>query len=121
VWTGWIHHRDIIPYYHDADVFVMTSDHEAQNVAMLEAMGCGLPVVATAVGLAPEIMARHGNGVCVPVRDAEKLADALAEFMDDPTRRRDAGMSSRQAIEACDHERLVPALIEVYRRLGSAN
>jgi len=53
---------DILPYYHAADVFVLPSRSEGLSNAMLEAMACGLPVVATDVGAAREVLGLNASG-----------------------------------------------------------
>lgn len=67
---------DPSPYYRDADVFVLASRWEGLSNAMLEASAAGLPVIATDVGGARDILGDAGR--VVPPDDVEALAEALA-------------------------------------------
>lgn len=84
-WNGDVRHDRLPALYQAADVFVLSSRHEAQGMALLEAAASGLPVASTAVGVAPEL-ALHGARV-VEVGQARALADTI-EFLlrDAPTR-----------------------------------
>jgi len=63
------------------DVFVNTSQHEGIPVAIMEAMSCGTPVVATAVGGTPEIV-NSENGMLLPAEPApEEIAAALHRIL----------------------------------------
>lgn len=65
-----------------ADALVVPSDAEGQPLVLLEALGVGVPVIATAVGRAPELLA-DGAGVIVPVGDRGGLADAVLRLATD--------------------------------------
>ena len=83
---------------------VVPSVWETFSVVLSEAMACGLPVVATAVGGMTERV-HDGNGVLVPPRDPRRLADAIAQLLD-------AHRSyDRAAIAAEVRERLSPAAV----------
>lgn len=66
-----------------ADVFVLTSLTEGIPVTVIEAMATGLPVIATAVGGIPELIAHAREGLLVPPRDAEALAAAMRLLCED--------------------------------------
>ncbi len=76
--VGWVDNRRIADYLHAADLFVMPSLYEATSISCLEAMACGLPVVATKVGGLPDLI--DGNGLlCEPTVDG--LACAVREVL----------------------------------------
>lgn len=68
-----------------AQIFALSSVTEGFPKVVLEAMACGLPVVSTDVGNAPEAVG--GAGLIVPARDEAALADALLELIEDDTKR----------------------------------
>lgn len=72
-------HADPVPYLHAADVFVLPSAYEANALAVLEALACGLPVVVTRVGFAPDIVVDGANGYLVE-RDAGAVGARLHEL-----------------------------------------
>jgi glycosyltransferase involved in cell wall biosynthesis len=66
------------------DVFAMSSLYEGLPCAVVEAMTCGVPVVATAVNSVPEIVVAGKTGLLVPTKDPASLARALAYLLDHP-------------------------------------
>jgi glycosyltransferase involved in cell wall biosynthesis len=78
-----------------ADVVVLPSTTEGMSNAVMEAMAVGRPVVATAVGGTPELLA-DGRGVLVQPGDARELADAVAAVLTDPERAQEMGSAARQ-------------------------
>jgi glycosyltransferase involved in cell wall biosynthesis len=84
-----------------ADVYVFASRYEGFPVAPLEAMACGLPIVATDVEGIPEILAdgQASGGLVVPRNDPEALAAALGRLLDDPSWSRELGRLARRRVE----------------------
>jgi glycosyltransferase involved in cell wall biosynthesis len=73
------------------DVFVLCSDYEGAGMSLMEAMACGVPVVATKVGGVPEVV-RHGEtGVLVPPGNVDALTAAVCDLLQDPKRRQEMG------------------------------
>ncbi len=67
----------------EAAVLAMPSRSEGMPLALLEALACGVPVVATGVGGVPEVLT-DGAGLLVPPEAPEEMADALARVLQDP-------------------------------------
>ena len=65
------------------DVFVFPSLKEGLGVALLEAMACGLPVVATRAGGVVDIVEDQRNGLLVSPREPASIADAIASLAND--------------------------------------
>ena len=80
------------------DVAVLPSHSEGMSNAVLEYMAAGLPVVATAVGANPTLLA--GCGVLVPPGDDAALSAAIAGLLRDPARAAALGTAARHKVEA---------------------
>jgi glycosyltransferase involved in cell wall biosynthesis len=82
------------------DIAVMPSWHEGMPNAVVEAIACGLPVIATRVGGIPAAV-RHGeSGLLVPPRDPVALAAALSDLLKDASKRAQFGHEARLIAEA---------------------
>lgn len=81
------------------DVFVMPSLAEAFGIAVVEAMACELPVVASDVGGLREIVVERETGLRVPPQDPQALARAVSELMQDEKMRRTLGAAGRARVK----------------------
>ncbi|HMC58899.1 MAG TPA: glycosyltransferase, partial [Candidatus Solibacter sp.] len=98
------------------DVFLLSSDWEGHPLGAMEAMACGLPVIATAVGGVPEVVESGLHGLLVPPGDAGALTGAMRFLMERPHERvAMAQASRRRAAAEFGLERMVRAYDELYR------
>jgi glycosyltransferase involved in cell wall biosynthesis len=98
------------PYMREASVFVLSSVTEAFPIAIIEAMGCGCPVVATRCSSGPVEILNDGEfGRLVPVNDRNALADAILSSLNEPRR------SSTLRERAMDFS--VEAITDQYERI----
>ncbi|SRR5713226_4555794 len=98
-----VHDRNTIRRYLSAgDVYAFPSRHEGFPVSPIEAMACGLPVVAADAPGMPDILegGEASGGLMVPRNDAESLALALGRVLDDEAWSRELGRRARCRVEA---------------------
>lgn len=82
------------------DAFALTSHNEANPVSILEALACGVPVVATRVGSIPETVVPEETGYLATPGDADEVAGHLLQLLDDPTLAARLGHTGRERVVA---------------------
>jgi sugar transferase (PEP-CTERM/EpsH1 system associated) len=106
--------NDIPQLMRSFDLFALSSIAEGTPVTLLEAMACGVPVVATAVGGIPEVVQDGVNGALVPASNAQALAEALGRYVDERARQAAHGAAARETIE---RHYSVAAMVSAYTAL----
>jgi glycosyltransferase involved in cell wall biosynthesis len=96
---GRVERDDIPTVMREHSVYCLPSYGEPFGMSILEAMACGLPVVATRAGGVPHLVGDQG-GRLVPPRDVDALADALVEILKSPDLQRAMGRHNRARVEA---------------------
>lgn len=111
--------NDLEALYPAFDLFVLPSHTEGCPTALVEAMGWGLPVAVTAVGAVPDIVATGREGIVVPPREPERLAEALESLLEDPRRWRAFGRSARATYqEGFALAPWIDAIVDGYRSVA---
>ncbi|HLY25556.1 MAG TPA: glycosyltransferase, partial [Aggregatilineales bacterium] len=78
--------HDLLPaLYQEADLLILTSQHEAYGMVIVEAAACGLPTIGSASGVLPEF-AQQDAGIALPVGDLAALYEAIRDLIHDPIR-----------------------------------
>jgi glycosyltransferase involved in cell wall biosynthesis len=97
IFTGPLH--DVHRHFRLADVFVLPSRREGLPVALMEAMSCGLPCVASHLPGATDTLIQNGvSGLLVPPGDVAAFASAVATMLMDPARASAMGAAARQVV-----------------------
>lgn len=96
------------------DVFVMPSLGEGISNTILEAMACGLPIIATRVGGNPELVIDNSNGLLIAADDVAALTKALQFYCQQPSKISEHGSRGRQRIE---NEFSMNAMIQNYTQV----
>jgi L-malate glycosyltransferase len=106
--------RDVSRLLAAADVFVISSDREGLPIAVLEAMAAAKPVVATAVGDLPMVVKDGETGRLVPAKNAQAMADALVEILNDEERAAQMSANALQAVEAYSLQTMIAKFEALY-------
>ncbi|GAB3570810.1 glycosyltransferase family 1 protein [Arthrobacter alkaliphilus] len=114
--------------FRSADVVACTPWYEPFGIVPLEAMACGVPVVAAAVGGLRETVVDHRTGLHVPPRDPEAIAAAVQELLADPVLRAEMGRAGMRRARsryswdrvAADTEKAYRSVLAASRRAGDS-
>ncbi|MGH7292851.1 MAG: glycosyltransferase family 4 protein, partial [Myxococcota bacterium] len=105
---------DIVPALWASDALVLPSAYEANALVVLEALACGVPVISTRVGAAPDLIADGVNGYLID-RNASALADRLRLLSALPPG--ELGPAARATAEGYAWNRIAATYLELARRL----
>ncbi len=118
--AGAVPQADLPAYYSLADIFLLLSSYDNFPNAVLEAMACGVPVLATRVGGIPLQVTDGEQGRLVPHGDESAAADALDRLLVHSTEANDMGRRGRARVEeSFDWRKTAQALLRVYERVLS--
>ncbi len=116
---GRVHPADVPALLRSADVVVCVPWYEPFGMVAVEAMACGVPVVASAVGGMLDTVIDGETGIHVPPRDPHRLAQALGTLLGDAPRRASLGSAgARRARTRYSWARVADATLEAYRELA---
>ena len=118
VWLGEVEY-DRMPLFHSAmSLCVAPARYEGFGLVPLEAMACGVPVVASRTGCYSEVISPGINGNLVPCDDLEALVAALQSLIENPEELSKLGELGRQHVERLYSARLeATRIVEVYHRI----
>jgi L-malate glycosyltransferase len=110
---------DVLGCMKHFDLFVMSSVTEGLGTALLDAMACSRPIVATRTGGIPEVVEDGVTGTLVPPRDHPAMAQAILRLLKDAETRRQMGEAGLARVSArFTVERMVAETAAVYARVA---
>ncbi len=112
--VGWINSEQRDALLLKADVFVLPSYNEGLPMALLEAMGWGLPVITTPVGGIPELVTSEKNGLLVTPGDVQQLSKAMKFLIENEPLRLSLGSAARASVIRFDVKSYTASLINIY-------
>jgi hypothetical protein len=122
--TGRVHflgvRTDVVELLAACDLFALSSHFEGSPLSVMEAMAAGLPVVATAVGGVPELVADGQTGLLVPPGDVRSFADALTCLAGNPGRRCEMAMAAVPRAAAFSVDAMAARYAALFERLAGA-
>ena len=98
--VGRVEALEMVRLYAEAEVAVVPSLYEGFSLPAIEAMSCGVPLVATTGGALSEVVGLDGAGILVPPADAGALASGIRDVLDDPLRADQMRRAARERVEA---------------------
>lgn len=105
---------DVYPYLAGADLFLLPSDYEGIPMTIIEAMGTGLPIVATAVGGVPDMLKDQESGLLVPC-DTQAVAEACARLVGDQPLREKLGRAALADSVRFSAQTMAKAYLDIYQ------
>ncbi|BAZ30897.1 group 1 glycosyl transferase [Cylindrospermum sp. NIES-4074] len=111
---GWVNSAQRDKLLSKSDVFILPSYNEALPMAILEAMGWGLPIISTPVGGIPELVISHKNGLLVAPGDVEQLSEAMQSLIENETLRLSLGKAAREIVSPFDVDKYSPQLVNIF-------
>lgn len=116
---GYVNDHDLLGLRRLADVFVIPSEADLQSLATMEAMACGLPVIAANSYALPELAHHEENGFVFEPGNSDELARYLDTLMTDPALRAQMGAKSLEIIAKHDRVQVLGQWETLYRRLAN--
>jgi len=116
---GFVSDLDLVPLYRLADVFGIASEADLQSLTTMNAMACGLPVVAANSYALPELVHHDVNGFLFAPGDSTQMAGYLDQLLSHTQLRQRMGAQSLQIIAAHDHLTVLEEWETLYHRLSN--
>ena len=111
-------YEEIVDYYAALDAYMVSSREEGGPKGVLESLACGLPLVSSRVGLAPDVVEHGVHGLLVENEDAKGLATAMARIIEDADLRQGLKRAGLRRIQAYDWKKVAASYYrEVYQPL----
>lgn len=119
LFTGSLSKSQIIEYYQKATIFVLPSYREGFPTSLMEAMSCGIPSIATNVEGSAELIKDGENGLLVPTKSPEKLAESIIYLLENEKFRYKIGANARDHIvKNYDWKTITDGFEKLYQQLS---
>lgn len=116
---GFVRDADLVPLRRSSYCFVIPSEADLQSLAMMEAMACGLPVIAANSYALPELVHHNQNGFLFQPGDSDELARHMDCLLSDQELHTRMGAESLNIISEHDRNKVILKWEELYQRLAT--
>ena len=111
--------QDTLPYYYSAaEVLVMPSHYESFGMVALEAMACGIPVIASEVGGLAYLVRDGETGFTIPSSEPDKLCEKLSWLLSDADLHRTMGLRAAEEAQSYAWEKIAAQIVPLYEELA---
>jgi glycosyltransferase involved in cell wall biosynthesis len=108
---------EMLKLYGAVDAFAIMSPYEGQSIVTLQAVACGLPVIAANAGALPELVYDNKNGYLVKTYDFKTLADRMNTLASSTDLRHKFGVVSRTISLKHERSKALAKLEDIYEEL----
>lgn len=117
--VNWIDHQnDMVTVLNSADIICLPSYREGLPKVLCEACACGLPIVTTNTPGCKDVVEDGKNGLLVPIKDANKLSDALEKLIVNKDLREKFGKYSyKKALQEFNINKVISSTLNIYKKL----
>jgi len=115
---GYLDYDDLPKLYAEASMYMLPTLYENFPFRMLEAMSCGTPVIGTNICAIPEAIEDGENGLLIPTKNENAIADAVIRLLGDEGHTKKLGKNARRTvIEKFAWDNIIRCLVEVYENI----
>lgn len=114
---GFLDAEEKVREFATADIYLNTNRIDNMPVSVIEACAFGLPVVATDVGGLPYLITHRENGLLAPNEDADAMAGAVTELLNDPDLTRRISSGARRLAERSSWKRVREEWVELFAKI----
>lgn len=107
--------QDLIKIYQESDIFVLPSSNEGMSNTILEAMACGLPIIATDTGDNRKLI--KDNGIIIKTNDSESILNALEELYSNQGYLDKMRIISKKRAEKMNWQRVAGEYLKIYKNI----
>ena len=111
---------DVYKYLVDADIFILPSRYEGMPITLIEAMGTGLPIIATPVGGVPDMIQNSISGLLVE-SSAYNLSSAIINLLEDGNLRKKLGENAEKDSKRFSSMTMAKNYIDIYNNVQNEN
>ena len=120
--TGYVGNEQLPGYYQSADIFCSpATGGESFGIILLEAMAASKPIVASAINGYTSVMTDGVQGIMIPPKDKEALAEALIQMLNDEPLRHQMGKNGERKAKECDWPNVARKINDYYISLIESN
>ncbi|MDI6724033.1 MAG: glycosyltransferase family 4 protein [Methanobacterium sp.] len=98
-YVGYVDYLKMPYLYASSDIFILSSLYENFPMSVLESMSSGIATISTEVGGVPEIIKNGKNGLLIPRRDVDAIADSIIKLVNNDSNRKKIGKKARKDVE----------------------
>lgn len=110
--------NDVIPFLKNSDIFFSPSDKELMPISILEAMACGIPIIATDTGGVPEIIGRNNEwGILCKIGNISQMKTAIESLINNDSLRNEYKVKSLERIKKFSIDLISKQYINLYEEI----